>query len=165
MHVSFDTLSDNARLWVYQSSRPLSTAEQEKVLTASSTFINQWAAHGNNLQASLQIRHDQFLLLAVDEEVHNATGCSIDASVAFIKSIGEQFGIELFDRTQIAYITNEKIKIESINNFKNKVKTGAISEDAHVFNNAISTKKELEHGWLVPIAESWAGKFIPSATT
>ena len=90
MFVPFNTLSDNARLWVYQSPRVLTESERGEILSASNVFINQWTAHGNNLQASLTIKYDQFLLLAVDEEIHNATGCSIDSSVAFIKTLGQQ---------------------------------------------------------------------------
>ncbi|QSE98268.1 hypothetical protein [Fulvivirga lutea] len=162
MYVSFDSISDNARLWVYQSSRELTTEEIAKIEPLLEQFINQWTAHGNNLQASYKIYYNRFIALAVDENLHNATGCSIDSSVNFMRSLAQNLNVDLFDRTQIAFKENDEIKIESLNNFKNKVKSGELATEVMVFNNAISLKKELEEKWILPLAESWAGRFLPS---
>ncbi|MEQ8927279.1 MAG: hypothetical protein RLO81_15780 [Fulvivirga sp.] len=162
MYVSFDSISDSARLWVYQSSRELTVEEIAKIEPMLVQFINQWTAHGNNLQASYKIYYNRFVVLAVDENLHNATGCSIDSSVNFIRSIGQSLNVDLFDRTQIAFIENEDVKIESLSNFKNKVKSGELSNEVKVFNNAISIKGELKDKWILPLSESWAGRFLPS---
>ena len=162
MYAPFDSLTDQARLWVYQSSRELKEDELTSLKSALQSFVGQWAAHGKDLKASFEIFHNRFIVLAVDEESQNATGCSIDSSVAFIRSLGQQLNVDLFDRTVIAYSLDDKIEIESLNLFKNKVKSGEISERAKVFNNAITVKADLSTKWLLPIADSWAGRFLPS---
>jgi hypothetical protein len=44
----------------------------------------KWAAHGTSLVSSYQLKYNRFIILAVDQDVQSATGCSIDASVEFI---------------------------------------------------------------------------------
>jgi hypothetical protein len=44
----------------------------------------EWAAHGTSLVSSYQLKYNRFIILAVDQDVQSATGCSIDASVEFI---------------------------------------------------------------------------------
>lgn len=163
MYAPFDTLTDQARLWLYQSSREFNEEELSHIKNALESFVGQWAAHGKDLSASFKIFHNRFIALAVDEENQNATGCSIDSSVAFIKSLGNQLNVDLFDRTLIAYSIDDKIEIESLNTFKNKVKSGVIPERAKIFNNAITQKGELATKWHLPLTNSWAGRFLPSA--
>jgi hypothetical protein len=45
-------------------------------------FLENWAAHGTSL-VSLISKYNRFIILAVDQDVQSATGCSIDASVEF----------------------------------------------------------------------------------
>jgi hypothetical protein len=40
--------------------------------------------HGTSLVSSYQLKYNRFIILAVDQDVQSATGCSIDASVEFI---------------------------------------------------------------------------------
>lgn len=162
MYVSFNRLSDNAKLWIYQSSREFTNDELAQIRSSLEAFVNQWTAHGKDLQASFNVLHNRFILLAVDEGPQNATGCSIDSSVAFIRSLANNINVDLFDRTQIAFSLDERIETESLNIFKDKVKSGVIPEKVKVFNNAITTKRELQNKWLLPIADSWAGRFLPS---
>jgi hypothetical protein len=37
-----------------------------------------------SLVSSYQLKYNRFIILAVDQDVQSATGCSIDASVEFI---------------------------------------------------------------------------------
>ncbi|HNP18361.1 MAG TPA: hypothetical protein PKL31_08010 [Fulvivirga sp.] len=158
MYTSFDNMPDSARVWIYQSSREISSEEQKAIATKSTGFLNEWAAHGTGLQASFKFSHNHFLILAVDENVHNASGCSIDASVSFVKSIAQEYNLDFFDRSKIAFIFNEELFFESINDIKGKVLAGEISASALIFNNAITLKKELENNWIIPAVDSWAGK-------
>ena len=162
MYAPFDTITDQARLWLYQSSREFNKEELPQIKSSLESFMGQWAAHGKDLKASFEIFHNRFIALVVDEENQNATGCSIDSSVAFIKSLGNQLNVDFFDRTVIAYSLEDKIETESLNTFKNKVKSGEIPERAKVFNNAITQKSELATKWQLPLVDSWAGRFLPS---
>ena len=78
---------DHARVWVYQSNRPFSQEEIEGLNQQLGHFARQWVSHNQLLKASAQVVHDRFIVLMVDEGQVGAGGCSIDRSVAFLKSL------------------------------------------------------------------------------
>jgi hypothetical protein len=88
----------DARVWVYQSNRILTDLDKQTILTASKQFVSEWAAHGTSLQSDVEIISDYFLVLAVDENIASASGCSIDSSVKFVKAIGKELNIDFFSR-------------------------------------------------------------------
>ncbi len=79
--IPFDQLPSDARLWIFAAERPLSPSESGRVLEETDSFINQWMAHGVPLTAGRDLRHDQFVLVGVDERAAGVSGCSIDALV------------------------------------------------------------------------------------
>ncbi|MTI41159.1 hypothetical protein [Fulvivirga lutimaris] len=160
MTTPFDLMPDNARVWVYQSQRALTAAEQETITKNTNAFLEQWAAHGKELKTSFEIRDDRFLIVAVDESFNHATGCSIDASVAFMKAIDAEYQLDLFDRTKIAFIFNGQIVIESLSTLKAKVENGEIPSSAVLVNNSVSSKKELDEDWKQPVLKSWASRYF-----
>ncbi len=160
MTTPFDLMPANARVWVYQSQRALTSAEQEIITKNTNIFLEQWAAHGKELRTSFEIRDDRFLIVAVDESFNQATGCSIDASVGFMKAIDTEYKLDLFDRTKIAFIFNGQIVIESLGTLKGKVESGDIPSSAVLYNNSVSSKKELDEEWKQPVLKSWAGRYF-----
>ena len=160
MTTPFDLMPDNARVWVYQSQRALSSAEQETITKNTNAFLEQWAAHGKELKTSFEIRYDGILIIAVYESFNQATGCSIDASVAFMKAIDAEYQLDLFDRTKIAFIFNGQIVIESLSTLKAKVESGELPSTAVLVNNAVSSKKELDEQWKQPVLESWVNRYF-----
>src|ERR1700712_4667039 len=95
--------SENSRVWVYQSDRELTDNEALKIKVLLDNFATGWTAHNNQLKAKAEIRYNRFLILIVDEGQAGASGCSIDKSVHFMQQIEAQFGINLFDRFNLAY--------------------------------------------------------------
>jgi ribonuclease HIII len=160
MYLSFDELSDKARVWIYQSDRKITDKETQELESGSQQFAEQWAAHGTGLTASAKVFHNQFLVLAVDESAHGASGCSIDSSVAFVKQAEQRFGINFFDRTKVAFLLNDKIYLESIQNLKNKIEIGEIVGDTLTFNNLVATKEEMNNNWLAPAQNTWLERYF-----
>ena len=154
MEVSND-LPDNSRVWVYQSDVEFSADQLKIVAEKLNWFINEWAAHGTQLNAAAEIFHNRFIVLFVDESGQNATGCSIDKSVAFIKSIEKELSIELMNRLNIAYELNGVIFSAKMADFQAKIKEGIITSDTIVFNNLVQNKSEFISKWKVPVKESW----------
>jgi hypothetical protein len=87
-------------------------------------------------------------------------GCSIDSSVRIIKSLEKQYGIQLFDRMSISFLIEDKVQMLPLQQLKYASEKGYIDKDTLFFNNAITTKEELLHSWLVPIHESWLANRI-----
>lgn len=151
-------ISENSRIWIYQSDRILNPDEEERIRQKLDEFTSQWLAHGHQLAAFSEIRHKQFLILCVDEQVAGATGCSIDKSVYLMKEIEKEFGIGLFDRFRIAYRDGDEVVNCSKTEFEERLSNGELNSDTIVFNNMISSRKELDSGWEVAMKDSWHGQ-------
>lgn len=121
-------------------------------------FIGEWQAHGQALAAMAEIYHHQFIILSVDEQIAGATGCSIDKSVHLMKELESKFNINLFDRFRMAYKSGEEIINCSREEFEDRIKKGIVNENTLVFNNLISSRKELETSWNIPLSDSWHAK-------
>lgn len=160
MYVTFDEIADKARVWIYQSDRKLTNHENEELENGAKQFAEKWAAHGTGLTASAKLFHNQFLVLAVDESAHNASGCSIDSSVSFVKQAEQQYGLNFFDRTKVAFLSNDEIYLESIQNLKNKIESGDIESDTLTFNNLVATKEEMDKNWLSPAQNTWLERYF-----
>lgn len=145
-----------ARVWIYQANRFLDTEEVDQIQDKIDQFIAGWNAHGTSLSAKGSVSDNLFILLEVDEEEAAATGCSIDKSVYFVKSIGEEFGVDFFDRYQVAYVDeNGNLKNADRTNFEELVKNGVVTEDTYVFDNTVTDSDSLSAKWKVPFKESW----------
>src|SRR5687768_13397561 len=103
MFIPFDSLSASSRLWIYQSDKKFTGLQKTIIGDSLQLFTERWTAHGQPLKASFDIRFDQFIVLAADEEYHAASGCSIDDSVRTIQEIGQQVNTDLFNRSLIAF--------------------------------------------------------------
>lgn len=149
-------ISENSRVWIYQSNRVLTLEEELNIQLKLNEFTSQWLAHGNKLAALGEIRHNRFIILSVDENQAGATGCSIDKSVSLLKEIEQQFNLNLFDRFQIAYRDVDKNIINcNREEFENLLSDGKINSNTIVFNNLVQTRKELETNWEISLKNSW----------
>jgi hypothetical protein len=83
MYVPFENLPEESKIWVYQSNRKFSDTEFSEI--ESFAGLPCWAAR-NKFSFLLSAKIHRFIILAVDQDVQSATGCS-DASVEFIQSL------------------------------------------------------------------------------
>lgn len=149
------TISEDSRIWIYQSDKVFNETEVTHIQQKLNDFTSQWLAHGNKLAALGEIRFNQFIILSVDEMQAGATGCSIDKSVKLIQEIEQELSVNLFDRFRVAFREGDKIISCNRQEFENLIKTGKVTEQTVVFNNLISTRKELETNWQIPMKSSW----------
>lgn len=164
MLVPFEQLPEHARLWIYQANRTLTAAEVSFVEESLKALCTQWQAHGNDLHSSFQIVHQQFILLAVDEAMAGASGCSIDSSVRFLKEIQNQTGLDFFDRTRVAFLENGNVVTFALAGLKDAFAQGRLGGDSITFNNTITTKAQLNHQWKIAVENSWLAKYLPKTT-
>ena len=64
----------------------MSAAQAAELGEIMDEFVGGWKARAQ-LAAAYRIIADQFLIIAVDESLQQATGCSIDKSVHLLKSL------------------------------------------------------------------------------
>ena len=155
MFVEFNNLPGNARIWIYQSKRELTEIEIDKVGKRLEGFVGSWLRHGEKLKGSFKILYNQFIVLGVDENFNNVSGCSIDSSVRAIKELEEEFSLDLMNKLNIAFKVGENMNTVSLAEFQNYLKLEKVDQDTIVFNNMIQSKLELENSWEVPVKNSW----------
>lgn len=160
MFIPFKDLAPTSRIWIFQCNRFLTFDESEKIKELAYEFVNDWTAHKQNLLGSFEILHNLFLIIAVDESVNDASGCSIDKSVHFIKQVERFFEVDLFNRFNVAYKIDNEIKIANVHHLVDEIKSSTIKYKVEVFNNLLNSKKELTNDWLIPIEKTWVNTFM-----
>jgi hypothetical protein len=160
MYVPFENLPPESKVWIYQSNRKFTEEEWFAIETDLKTFIDSWSAHGTGLEASYLLKYYRFIILAVNQEVQMATGCSIDKSVEFIQSLEKKYAVDLLDKMNVTFKLGEHIAHKPLIEFKKMAKDKAVSENTIVFNNLVNTIEEWSENWEVPAGESWHSRFF-----
>lgn len=160
MFVNFDSLPDNSRIWIYQCNRSFSDSELEEISEKLKAFLEGWTAHGADLQSGFEIKYKRFIVIALDQQVNAATGCSIDASVKFIQELEKAYKVDLMDKMNVSYKQGEYVDYKTLTDFKKMAKDKAVSKNTIVFNNLVNSKAEYAEFWEVPASESWHSRFV-----
>lgn len=158
-------LPSDSKIWIFQSTRNFNAEEISEIETTLDQFMLEWNAHGAKLTAAYAIPYDRFIVLAVDENVEMASGCSIDSMTRIVKRLEEKYNFGLLNRMLVSYNLGEEIITLPLNEFKQIVKNGEIPLHASVFHNGITSLGEFEEGWELPISESWVGSLLDTAQT
>ena len=153
--MNYKQLAEDTRVWIYQYDRKLTDAEVTAIKEQGDNFIDNWAAHGEKLEAAFEVLHSQFLIIFANEKQAEASGCSIDRSVHFIKNLEQEYSVSLLNRTLIAYKVDDEIVTLPQEEFIELVAQGTLTKDTIVFNNLVTSKQDLETKWEVPLKESW----------
>ena len=157
-HLLPDHFSATARVWIYQSTRLFSLAEAFTIEDRIENFTAQWQSHGQPVQGKGFLFFGQFIVLLADESKTIVSGCSTDSSVALIKRLEQEFATPLLDRTQLAFVVNDKIERLPMAQLDYAIEKGFITGDTLYFNNTVTTKAELETNWIIPVSKSWLAK-------
>ena len=160
MLVPFEDLPLESRIWIYQSNRKFTDDEIIEIENELSQFLSSWSAHGASLECSFQLKYNRFIIIAVNQEVQANTGCSIDASVAFIQTLEQKYNVDLLDKMNVAFKQGEFITYKTLLEFKKLAKEKAVSGNTIVFNNLVNSIEEWNENWEVPANESWHSRFF-----
>ena len=149
-----------SRVWVYQCSRVFTIDEALEIEEMLKEFAQQWKSHGVPVKGDALLLFGQFIILLADETATGVSGCSTDSSVRLVKDIEQRFGVNMFDRTTLAFIVKEKIQLLPLSQLQYAIDNAFISTDTVYFNNLVQTKEELESKWMIPVKNSWLGSRI-----
>lgn len=160
MFVAFDHLPDTARIWIYQASRPLTETEIVELQPALAHFAEAWTSHGRALQASATVLHRQFLVIGLDEAVADASGCSIDASVRFVREVEQALGLELLEKSRLAFLIDGQVQVLDRLALKAAVAAGTLTPDTLYFDNTVDQRGRLQQAWPTPAAATWLARYF-----
>ncbi|MCB9166274.1 MAG: hypothetical protein H6595_02220 [Flavobacteriales bacterium] len=157
---TLSTMPAHARVWIYKAPRDLGQAEQKLIRERGNDFTSQWAAHGASLDACIDVLHDRFIVVAVDEEQALASGCSIDRSLGFIKQLEMDLNLTLTDRMVLVYEQDGRTASCRLQELPDMVREGVISPGTLVFDDLVGSVGELRDRFRVPLRASWMARFM-----
>ena len=160
MLVSFDKLPLNSRVWVYSSNRKFIQKEIISIRKDLENFLSNWTSHNQNLETGFELRYDRFIIIAVNQETNNASGCSIDNCFRFIKKLENKYEVDLLDKMNVIYKQDKHLYHKKLNEFISMYKNNLVSLNTIVFNNLVNTVGEYKLKWEVPVKESWHNRFM-----
>ena len=160
MIVEFNTLPETSRVWIYQANRTFTEDELSEIKTKLIGFLGRWSTHGKDLEASFELKYKRFIVIALNQEKNEASGCSIDDSVAFIQQLEKDYNVDLLDKMNVSYKQGEFIAYKTLKDFRQMAKDKAVSKNTIVFNNLVANIAEYKENWEVPASESWHSRFL-----
>lgn len=157
--IDFDALPDHGRVWVFPADRPLDAGEAERLLREVDAFLDGWAAHGAPLRSGRLLEEGTFLVVGVDEDASEPSGCSIDALVNRLEALGAELGVKLVEHAPVWYRDGGAIRVVSRPDFRGLARNGAVDASTPVFDTTLTRLSELREGGLErPARDSWHGR-------
>lgn len=162
--VPFDSLPDDARVWVFGSSKRLSEKESGMLLQRVDEFLADWKAHGDPLSAARIFSRQRFLTIAVDQKSANASGCSIDGLFRSLKELETQIGASLVDRSLVYYSDAQGTHSVHRDEFSALAASGAVTPSTCVFDPTVTHLGEWRARFESTAANSWHAGLFPAHT-
>ncbi len=160
MFVDFKEIPEDAKVWVYPSSRKFYANEIEALEEKVKAFISTWKQDDETFKASYKILYNRFIVITADDVTTPLKGVDIDASVSFILSLQQEYDVELLDRMNVCFKQGEFVQYKDLKDFKKLLKNKALTGKSIVFDNLITTKEDFENFWEIPIEDSWYNRFL-----
>lgn len=161
MLVPFKSLPKNSRIWIFPSSKEIDIHKKSKIKERLVKFISDWTSHNKNIQAGFELPYNRFIVIALNQNLQNASGCSIDSLMNIIQIFEKEFDLILLDRMNVLYRDkNRKIEYLTLKDFVKMVKYKSINSSTTVFNNLVINKEEYMDLWEVPAINSWHSRYF-----
>ena len=155
-----DTLPDSTRVWIYQSNSPIPDEDVPAMRKKIQDFAAGWVSHNRALRSFGDILHNRFVVLMVDESQADASGCSIDSSVRFLKSLQNEHEVDLFDRMVFSFYCDGEVVSLGREDFSRWYAEGKIDDNTLVFDTLVSNKKDFSENWIKPLGKSWHKRLL-----
>jgi propanediol dehydratase large subunit len=160
MRTPYTSFPSNSKVWVYQSSRPLTESDFETIKKYTDTFLENWDSHEKIVKSDYTILHNLFLVFFVDEDGDRLCGSAPGKLIRVIKELEQDLQIELMNRMNMAYLENEQAHVIKMSDFPQLIQEGKINADTIVFDNTVSTKELLDTKWQSALKDSWQSRFL-----
>lgn len=142
----FDHLPDDARLWAYGFDRTIDPDVEARVAADLEAFVDSWTSHKEPVTGAVAIVVGRFVLLAGHCDA-GIGGCSIDSSVAVIRSFADKYGLDGFNRN-LVFFRGPGGTVEAATRaaFQKGVEEGRIGDDTLVFDLTLTDLRALREG-------------------
>lgn len=160
MFVEFSSLPEDAKVWIYPSSKKFYPTEIDALEQKISSFITSWKSDDIDFKASYLLLHNRFIILAADDTSTTITNKDINVLISFILELQNTYNTELLDRMNVCFKQGDFTQYKDLKSFKKLLKDKAITAKTIVFDNLVATKHDFDSFWEVPIEDSWYSRFL-----
>ncbi len=137
--VSFDSLPDSARVWIFGSDQRLSEDAAATLMREVGDHLANWKAHGEPLTVGSQLIDDRFLVVAVDQSTTGASGCSIDGLFRVLQAVQGKLGVNLVGGGRLFYRDGQgQVRCAAQSRLDELKSSGAITKDTVLFDTTIT---------------------------
>lgn len=160
MYIPFNEIDGSARVWIYPADRSFTSDETEAIRSKIQQFASNWLSHQRPVQGTGEVLENRFIVLAANESFTDVSGCSIDSSVKFIRELEAEFGVNLFDRTQMFYQNNQS-SVDSVDfrKIQEVYDSGLVNESTPVYSLQITKMEVLRNGFSSPFSATPYARF------
>lgn len=148
------------RIWIYTLSHELTSEQLVDFKNRCQSFVNGWTAHDVSLDASFDLYQNRLLIFKVNEDKYNASGCSIDKQLRFVKELEQAFSLELLNRLLVAYENNNQVEVVKASQIKELLANNTITANTLVFDNTVTESTQLTSKWKQPLKSTWLAKYL-----
>jgi hypothetical protein len=160
--VPFDTLPDDARLWVFAAADTVTGDAAERLLAEVDRFLAGWAAHGEPLRAARAWRDDRFLAVAVDQSTAGASGCSIDGLFRALQRLEPELGTSLVAGGRVFWRdAGGAVRAADRPRFAAAAREGTVGGSTAVFDTSVTTAGDWRARFERPAGEGWHRSLLP----
>ncbi len=154
------TMPPHARVWVYKSASAFTPEQCALILERGAKFTADWAAHGAALDACVDVLHDHFVVVSVDEQQAMASGCSIDKSVRFVQDLEHALGTSLTDRMVVLYEKDGAVQACRVPEVQGMLQRGELAAETIVFDDLVGLKGDLDARFRSPLRQTWMARWL-----
>ncbi|MBL8961957.1 MAG: hypothetical protein JNJ98_18995 [Gemmatimonadetes bacterium] len=158
--IDFAHLPDDARVWVFGASHPISADGETDLLTSVDAWLDQWAAHGTPLTCARDWTHGRFLAIGVDQRSAGASGCSIDALFRVLQQVQGTLGTS-FLGGGLVFFRNDEGQLTCADRAAFAVTPG-LGAHTLVYDTAVTTAAAYRSRFELPLGESWHAALRPT---
>ena len=159
--ISFDSLPDDARIWVFGAANDLTAPASDRLLAAVDQFLAQWNAHGSPLRCAREWHEGRFLVIGVDQSTAGASGCSIDGLFRTLARLEPELGTSLLGGGRVYYRGDDgRVNAATRKQFAELAGEGRIGPETPAFDTSITTASAWRQEFERPVRESWHAQLI-----
>jgi hypothetical protein len=160
MFVDFEEIPEDAKVWVYPSSRKFYPNEIEALEEKVKTFVENWKEEDVTFKASYKILYNRFIVFTADDIATELSNADMDAAVSLILNLQETYEVALLDRMNVCFKQGEHVQYKDLKDFKKLLKNKALTGKSIIFDNLVNTKQDFDNYWEITIEESWYNRFL-----
>ena len=160
MLVSYHQLPPESRVWIYTADRILTEEEVQLAKNTVQRFVMDWQSHGDPVNGWGDVLHKSVIVLMADETMHGPSGCSIDSSVAMLRTIEKALNIQLFNRMIACVFQDEQPQLLTLSALANAYSHNEVDDNTKIVNSMAHNKANYESDFIQPLGKSFWMKLV-----